>query len=642
MQCQEAPLKLFAEQLDLNPRGDTKEYPKSTSTTNRSAAAAKGKQDGKTSTAPIRFQLPVPKPSESEYSRSRRELNQLVNQVMNQRMINSCAHTDAVLRSRKKDHDGEVDASSRPTIPDSKPEPIMGPGMTLIYPDDPSLNISPESQFGTWMEELGIGWKRLTETEQPAGSETYIRKQYDLTNPHVILRHEGLGIYVVECEPASAHGYWKQYWLFQEDLRSCRFLCNDNTLLQRLSNKRCDERGHWIPDIRCEGPEVFAPNSDLARPPQASFEDSFPGISVSEYKLKNTASDIVYYGNFETGFKGEGRKKDSDHGSSWARNCWPDTSPSYSHPDLTRVIGHDELKLDFKKRRRVFQDCFTSEPDGLSDISNFRHDIDAPRNDEDGIEEDQEKDCVKITETQTTKEPSVDSSPSTSDHVERTGLLSAELDNGLVADHKSPKPYQNSVPSHEAKLNQGGDDIEPEAVASTASVTSSESVNSRETVYFGDENNDLSFGYRRCDCLDDSGGETQDSEQASYYSTTAKRNAQELLLTYQERIKLWQTSAAVSNHSPESGGVTSGQTPMQNSSGSTGSSSTSRNKRSREEDISESQNEDGKRDRKRRKYTDIDNEELRLKCPFYQRQPTLRKWSNACRGRGWLSMKGVV
>jgi hypothetical protein len=238
-------------------------------------------------------------------------------------------------RSRDEDHDGEVDASSRPiiTIPDSKPEPIMGPGMTLIYPDDPSLNISPESQSGTWMEELadqspkqerpqlvarksrcriedlpavqsiaqndeidplvrelGIGWKRLTETEQSAiaGSETYIRKQYDLTNPHIILRHEGLSIYVVECEPASAQGYWKQYWLFQEDLRSCRFLCNDNTLLQRLSNKRCDERGHWIPDIRCEGPEVFA--KDIKPTPTFSAE-IFAAATAVAYSGNTMMSD---------------------------------------------------------------------------------------------------------------------------------------------------------------------------------------------------------------------------------------------------------------------------------------------------------------------------------------------------------------
>jgi hypothetical protein len=207
-------------------------------------------------------------------------------------------------RSRDEDHDVEPDSSSRPIALPAKPEPIMGPGMTLIYPDEPSLNISPESQSGTWMEEraesspsssrpqliarksrcriedlpelpdtiqnneidplvrqLGIGWKRLSETQQSAiaGSETYIRKQFDLNNPHVILHHEGLSLYVVESVPVSAQGYWPQFWLFHEDLRSCRFLCNeDSQLLERLNNKRQDERGHWVPNIRCEGPEVLA------------------------------------------------------------------------------------------------------------------------------------------------------------------------------------------------------------------------------------------------------------------------------------------------------------------------------------------------------------------------------------------------
>jgi hypothetical protein len=181
--------------------------------------------------------------------------------------------------------------------------------MTLIYPDEPSLNVSPESQTGTWMEEraetiavtdrprltarksrcriedlplavqsvagpnvngqveidplvrqLGIGWKRLSDTQQSAiaGSETYIRKQFDLNEPHIALHHEGLGIYVVRSEPASAQGYWSQWWLFREDLRSSRFLCNDDSLMERLNNKKQDERGHWVPDIRCSGPEVLA------------------------------------------------------------------------------------------------------------------------------------------------------------------------------------------------------------------------------------------------------------------------------------------------------------------------------------------------------------------------------------------------
>jgi hypothetical protein len=233
-------------------------------------------------------------------------------------------------RSRDEDHDAEPDASSRPiTVPEPKPEPVMGPGMTLIYPDEPSLNISAESQSGTWMEEravqtpsterprliarksrcriedlpalpitvqdnqidplvrqLGIGWKRIPETQRSAiaGNETFIRKQFDLLNPHILLHHEGMGVYVVQSEPPSAPGYWTQFWLFRDNLRSCRFLCNDEEqLMQRLNHKRCDERGHWIPDIRYEGPEVLAKD---VRPPPILDADVFV-----------TAASVVYSGS---------------------------------------------------------------------------------------------------------------------------------------------------------------------------------------------------------------------------------------------------------------------------------------------------------------------------------------------------------
>jgi len=224
--------------------------------------------------------------------------------------LNYLARTSNGVAGRKRsrdgedDHDGEVEASSRPISANAKPEPVMGPGMTLIYPDDPSLNISPDSQSGTWLEEraggvdaarppliarksrcriedlpelrtmvndqqqidplareLGIGWKRLSEQQQSAiaGSETFIRRQFDMVDPKIALHHEGLGLYLVRSEPPTAQGYWTQWWLFREELTSCRFLCNDNSqLFSRLSHKRQDNRGHWIPDIRCEGPEVFA------------------------------------------------------------------------------------------------------------------------------------------------------------------------------------------------------------------------------------------------------------------------------------------------------------------------------------------------------------------------------------------------
>jgi hypothetical protein len=223
--------------------------------------------------------------------------------------LNYLARTSNGVAGRKRsrdgedDHDSEMEASSRPSIVQT-PEPVMGPGMTLIYPDNPSLNIAAESQSGTWLEEradsfdvsrprliarksrcligdlpeiqsmvndqqqidplarqLGIGWKRLSEQQQSAiaGSETFIRRQFDMVDPKIILHHEGLGLFLAKSEPQSAQGYWTQWWLFREDLNSCRFLCNDdNQLFSRLSNKRQDERSQWVPDIRCEGPELFA------------------------------------------------------------------------------------------------------------------------------------------------------------------------------------------------------------------------------------------------------------------------------------------------------------------------------------------------------------------------------------------------
>ena len=198
-------------------------------------------------------------------------------------------------------------AAAEPLKP--KVEPILGPGMTLVYPDEPQLNISPESQSGTWMEEratteikvaapqrpriiarksqrmcsidvsgttspvtgyseidpivlrLGIGWKRIPDIQAAAiaGQQNFIKNQFEFNDPRILLQHEGLGIFVVRTKPASAEGYWDQWWLFTDDLKSCRFLCHDeNDLFRRLNNKRQDERGNWRPDILVEGPVIRA------------------------------------------------------------------------------------------------------------------------------------------------------------------------------------------------------------------------------------------------------------------------------------------------------------------------------------------------------------------------------------------------
>ena len=236
-------------------------------------------------------------------------------------------------RSRDDIGDGhEEDQAAAATIEPPKPkvEPIMGPGMTLIYPDDPQLNIAAESQSGTWMEEeadaaprtpnlqerpriiarksmrlnendptnnscsqsleidpvilkLGIGWKRLAEHQAAAvaGEETYIRKQYSFREPKILLQHEGLGIYIVRTKPDDAHSCWDNWWLFKDDLKSCRFLCNDEAeLFRRLSNKVQDERGNWLPDILVVGPVVHAKDAsnglqqvDTVSPTTQPFED---------------------------------------------------------------------------------------------------------------------------------------------------------------------------------------------------------------------------------------------------------------------------------------------------------------------------------------------------------------------------------
>ncbi|KAF2095508.1 hypothetical protein NA57DRAFT_79230 [Rhizodiscina lignyota] len=43
--------------------------------------------------------------------------------------------------------------SQPPSPPKPRGEPVYGPGMTLIYPDDPGFSIAAESQTGTWAEE---------------------------------------------------------------------------------------------------------------------------------------------------------------------------------------------------------------------------------------------------------------------------------------------------------------------------------------------------------------------------------------------------------------------------------------------------------------------------------------------------------
>jgi len=224
--------------------------------------------------------------------------------------------------------DDETAAAAGPVQPlKPKVEPVFGPGMTLIYPDEPALNISPESQSGTWMEEkaesvivveptaarpvvtarksqrrisvdeestdannsvdpiilrLGIGWKRISECHATAvaGQETYVKNQYPyVQHPKILLQHEGLGIFVVRSVAIDLRALQHQWWLFTEDLNSCRLLCNSNEeeVFRRLSNKRQDERGNWIPDILADGQVIHAKD---AIPTMTQANDVADGMEV--------------------------------------------------------------------------------------------------------------------------------------------------------------------------------------------------------------------------------------------------------------------------------------------------------------------------------------------------------------------------
>jgi hypothetical protein len=165
-----------------------------------------------------------------------------------------------------------------------KPEPIYGPGMTLIYPGEPGWSIAAESQTGTWCEEnkekeeksapavrpiavsrksqrmdsatdvsipslndmavdqsenvidengntidtliasLGVGWKNvMTNATLRDAARAYsrvIENHFDLTEATVMLEKESLSAYLVRAKQHGVQGYW----LFSDSLQWCQLV----------------------------------------------------------------------------------------------------------------------------------------------------------------------------------------------------------------------------------------------------------------------------------------------------------------------------------------------------------------------------------------------------------------------------------
>jgi hypothetical protein len=174
-----------------------------------------------------------------------------------------------------------------------KPEPVYGPGMTLIYPGEPGFNIAAESQSGTWCEEknekeekaqpvrpmavsrktarmspsadatipslndmdaqttediiddngntintlissLGVGWKNIMSNpnlrDAARAYSRVIERHFELTEALVMLEKESLSAYLVRAKQHGVQGYW----LFSDSLQWCQLV--GSSLDQTVSN----------------------------------------------------------------------------------------------------------------------------------------------------------------------------------------------------------------------------------------------------------------------------------------------------------------------------------------------------------------------------------------------------------------------
>lgn len=164
-----------------------------------------------------------------------------------------------------------------------KPEPIYGPGMTLIYPGEPGYSMAAESQSGTWYEEkiekeeqtetarpvavsrksarmspsasinvpslndmdaqktediiddngntintlitsLGVGWKNVMSNpnlrDAARAYSRVIERHFDFTDALVMLEKESLSAYLVRAKQHGVQGYW----LFSDSLQWCQLV----------------------------------------------------------------------------------------------------------------------------------------------------------------------------------------------------------------------------------------------------------------------------------------------------------------------------------------------------------------------------------------------------------------------------------
>jgi len=214
-----------------------------------------------------------------------------------------------------------------------KQEPVFGPGMTLIYPDEPGFSIAAESQTGTWCEvkneteektptvrpiassrksqrmdsatgitipslndmnaqktegviddngntietliaSLGVGWKNvMTNPVLRDAARAYsrvIENHFDLSEALVMLEKESLSAYLVRAKQHGVQGYW----LFSDSLQWCQ--------LVGWSLERTVQNLMAGPVPQVEGERVNARQRTPSEPATPPAQDSETPVAIAQ------------------------------------------------------------------------------------------------------------------------------------------------------------------------------------------------------------------------------------------------------------------------------------------------------------------------------------------------------------------------
>ena len=244
--------------------------------------------------------------------------------------------------------DGSVETPMTEAPPKLRGKPVYGPGMTLIYPEDPSYENCAESQSGTWVEEkserpqfqfshlkrpsistrksqrmnasasgpddlaqlvlppqmrevtaeplideatrvLGISWTRMDSTEarkiNQAAYSKWIQNHYrGLKDVSIWFENSAIPGYLVQAQ--NAYNGQQEYYIFSHDLTEAKLVTNDpSQLVPRLK---------MLPAL-----EVAAPGGTIRAETDPITADQ---NEVNDVQVAMAAEDYAIHGGLLHGF----------------------------------------------------------------------------------------------------------------------------------------------------------------------------------------------------------------------------------------------------------------------------------------------------------------------------------------------------